>query len=90
MTQQVVPRRRLRLLVNIRQIFRPMFIAPHRRNMPQPHLRAHFRRPRIVSHQNNLDVRMQLLPASNRIPLDDIDVPDKRLRRRKKRQHGFL
>jgi hypothetical protein len=30
---------------------------------------------------------MQLLPAPNRIPLNDVDVPDKRLRRSKKRQH---
>jgi len=57
--------------------------------MPQPHLGARFRRAGVITHQNNLNVRMQIPPAPDRIPLDDVDVPDKRLRRGKKRQHSF-
>src|SRR5580704_7897263 len=87
MTKYVVPRRRLRPLVNIGQIFRPISVPFHRRNMPNPQFRANLRRPRVIPHQNNLHIRMQPPPAGNGIPLNHINMPNKRLRRGKHSDH---
>src|SRR5262249_39491717 len=57
------------------------------RNVPYPKLSANCLRPCIVTHQNDLDLGVQLLPTQDRIALYDVDVSCKGLGGGKHGQH---
>ena len=72
------------------QTLRTVFLALDRRFVAQAELAADLRRSGIGAEENDLDVRMQALPALNSVALDHANMPGKGFRCRKEGQHTFL
>src|ERR1700737_2060935 len=56
--------------------------------MPQPKFRANLSGSLIIPEQYHFHIRVQQLPALQRVPLNDAVMPQKWLRRGKYRQHS--
>jgi hypothetical protein len=87
MTKQIMGGNLLGAVVDAGQILRSISVSPNIFKVPYAKLLTHFRRSQIVTNEKDLDIGVKTLPALNRVSLNNIDVPDKRLRGRKDCEH---
>src|SRR6266436_4225821 len=75
-----MPRNLLGTCEHVIQALGTRFVSLHMRLMPQSELRTNLARSLVITEQDYLDVRMQNLPACQRVPLNHSVVALERLR----------
>jgi hypothetical protein len=89
-TNYIVQRQFLRSREHIVDTYRTECVALHDRLVAKPQFLRNFRRPGIVSKQNNFHIAVQQQPAFQRVALSNAVVSQKRFRGGKKRDHVYL
>jgi len=87
MAEPGVPGNLLSSVVYARQIFGPVPVFRDVLYVLNPQFLTNLRRTCVVAKKQNLRIRVDLLPASNGIPLNDVYVTDEGLWSRKKCEH---
>src|SRR5713101_6565633 len=82
-----VPRDLLCLVVYARQVFGPVPVLRDVFYVLNSKFLTNFRRTCVVANKQNFRIRVDLLPASDGIPLNDVEVTDEGLGSRKECQH---